>query len=93
MNENITPESIKAILNALVGCTAAQAESHWDAESQANVPKFEAVCDWVYERLCNADKHYDSPYYSAKQTARMVMFAAGDLAHVFNEERERMKNE
>lgn len=91
MNENITPESIKAILNALVGCTAAQAESRWDAESQANVPKFEAVCDWVWERLRNADKHYDSPYYSAKQTARMVMFAAGDLAYVFNEEREKNK--
>ena len=60
-------------------------------ESQANVPKFEAVCDWVFDRLCNAARNYDSPYGSAKATARMVERAAGDLALVFIEERERLK--
>lgn len=91
MSNEVTPEAVKAILDALVGSTAAQADATWDAESQSNVPKFEAVCDWVFERLCNADKHYSSPYGSAKTTARMVESAAGDLALVFIEERERLK--
>ena len=88
MKNEVTPDAITAILDALVGSTAAQADSHWDAESQANVHKFEAVCDWVYERLCDAQRHYNSPYYSAKQTAHMVMNAAGDLAYLFMEELE-----
>lgn len=82
---------MKAVLDALVGSTAAQADATWDAESQANVPKFEAVCDWVFDRLCSAARDYDSPYGSAKATARMVERAAGDLALVFIEERERAK--
>ena len=40
---------------------------------------------------CNAARNYDSPYGSAKATARMVERAAGDLASVFIEERERLK--
>lgn len=80
MRNEVTPESITAILDALVGSTYAQADSYWDAESQANVPKFQAVCDWVYDRLRDAEKDYDSPYVSARQTARMVMNAANDLA-------------
>ena len=88
MQNEVTPDAITAVLDALVGSTAAQADSVWDAESQENVPKFEAVCDWVYKRLCDAQRHYNSPYYSAKQTAHMVMNAAGDLAYLFMEELE-----
>ena len=91
MSNEVTPEAVKAVLDALVGPTAARADTAWDEESQANVPKFEAVCDWVFDRLCNAARNYDSPYGSAKVTARMVERAAGDLALVFIEERERLK--
>lgn len=83
MKSEITPEAITAVLDALVGTTAPQGDTHWDSESQANVPKFEAVCDWVYNRLYEADRSYDSPYWSEKQTARMVVNAAGDLAVLF----------
>lgn len=41
--------------------------------------RFAAVCDWVFYRLCDADRNYDSPYGSAKATARMVERAAGNL--------------
>ena len=84
MKSEITPEAITAVLDALVGTTAPQGDTHWDSESQANVPKFEAVCNWVYNRLYEADRSYDSPYWSEKQTARMVVNAAGDLAVLFH---------
>lgn len=79
MSDKVTPEAVKAVLDALVGPTAARADTILDKESQANVPKFEAVCDWVFYRLCDADRNYDSPYGSAKATARMVERAAGNL--------------
>lgn len=79
MSDKVTPEAVKAVLDALVGPTAARADTILDEESQANVPKFEAVCDWVLYRLCDADRNYDSPYGSAKATARMVERAAGNL--------------
>lgn len=79
MSDKVTPEAVKAVLDALVGPTAARADTILDEESQANVPKFEAVCDWVFYRLCDADRNYDSPYGSAKATARMVERAAGNL--------------
>lgn len=86
MKNELTPETITALLDVLVGDTSAQADSVWDAKSQANIPKFEAVCDWVWERLCNAQRHYNSPYASAQATSRKVMNAAGDLAYLFMEE-------
>lgn len=75
--------SIGAILDAIVGTTAPQADAFWDRESQKNVPRFEAVCRWVWDRICQAEKDIDSPYASAKKTARMVENAAGDLALIF----------
>lgn len=84
MRSEITSEAITAVLDALVGTTAPQGDTQWDRESQANVPKFEAVCNWVYNRLYEADRSYDSPYWSEKQTARMVVNAAGDLAILFH---------
>ena len=91
MRNEVTPEAVKAVLDALVGTTAAQADTRLDKESQANVDKFEAVCDWVFDRLVNASKHYNSQYGSAQDTARMVERAAGALALVFVEERESIK--
>lgn len=84
----VSPDEMCNILDALVGSTSPQADSTMDAVSQENVPMFEAVCDWVWERLIRAERHIDSPYASAKHTARMVERAAGDLALVFIQERE-----
>lgn len=83
----VDENSIGAILDAIVGTTAPRADTAWDGESQANVPRFEAVCRWVWDRLCQADRYIDSPYASAKRTARMVENAAGDLALIFVIER------
>lgn len=41
MSDKVTPEAVKAVLDALVGPTAARADTILDEESQANVPKFE----------------------------------------------------
>lgn len=80
--------AIVDILDAIVGTTSPQADSTMDAESQGNIPRFKAVCDWVWGRLCAAERHIGSPYGSARRTARMVESAAGDLALIFMQERE-----
>jgi len=87
----VNPNEIPAILDALVGNIAPQADSGFDREAQNNIPRFESVCHWVWERLCVADRSYDSPYASAQQTARKTFSAAGDLALEWEQERERAK--
>lgn len=84
----VDESAIGDILDAIVGTTSPQADSTMDAESQGNIPRFEAVCEWVWDRLCTADGHIDSPYASARMTARMVESAAGYLALIFTQERE-----
>lgn len=85
---SVSENEIANILDAIVGTTSPQADTTLDEISQGNVPRFEAVCKWVWDRLCSADGHFDSQYASARRTARMVELAAGDLALVFIEERE-----
>ena len=84
----VSEAAIGDILDAIVGTTSPQADTTMDAESQGNIPRFEAVCEWVWDRLCAAERHIDSPYASARITARMMESAAGDLALIFIQERE-----
>lgn len=84
----VDESAIGDILDAIVGTTSPQADSTMDEESQRNIPMFEAVCDWVFDRLLTADMYIESPYTSARTTARMVEAAAGDLALTFTRARE-----
>lgn len=83
MATDITEETISAVLDALVGTTSANADTAMDTESMKNIPKFEAVCEWVTDRLCAANKHVNSTYHSRKMVANAVLDAAGDLAWDF----------
>ena len=82
------PESIRAeemanaipqVLDALVGSTGCNADSTLDDESLANIPKLQAVAEWLFHRMCAAERSIDSPYYSAKQVARSVIGACDAL--------------
>ena len=85
MSNNVTPEAIKAVLDAFVGGTYPQGDTTLDERSQANIPKFEAVCDWVWDRLYIASKHTSSPYASERSTANLTLRAAGYMAIPFKE--------
>ena len=83
MNEAVTPEAIKAVLDALVGTTACHGVSAMEDVSMRNVKRLGAVFEWCWERLRDADRHRDSPYYSAERVSRLVFIAAGDLGIAF----------
>lgn len=86
MSNGVTPEAVKDVLDALVGSTSANADTTMDDRSLKNVPKLEAVADWLFDRLVAAQRNIKSPYASAKQVAKAVMNAGGDLAWVFQVE-------
>lgn len=67
------------VLDALVGSTGCNADTAMDDESLANIPKLQAVANWLFDRLYWASKSIDSPYYSAKQVARSVIGACDGL--------------
>lgn len=65
--------AIPQVLDALVGSTGCNADTAMDNESLANIPKLQAVADWLQDRLYWASRSVDSPYSSAKQVARSVI--------------------
>lgn len=65
--------AIPQVLDALVGSTACHADTTLDDESLDNIPKLQAVAEWLLDRLYRADNSINSPYYSAKQVARNVI--------------------
>lgn len=79
--------AIPQVLDALVGSTACNADTAMDDESLANIPKLQAVADWLVDRLYWASKSIDSPYYSAKQVARSVIGACDGLDDFFLDEK------
>lgn len=79
----VSPNEIEHILDAVVGCLTPYGDVCMDAEIQENIPRFKAVCDWVFKRLCYADININSPYHSARRTAEMLEQAADDLASLF----------
>lgn len=86
MSNGVTPEAVKDVLDALVGDTSANADTTMDDRSLENVSKLAAVADWLSDRLVAAQRHIESPYASAKQVAKAVMNAGGDLAWIFQVE-------
>lgn len=70
--------SIPAILDAIVGITSANGDTHFDNESLQNVEKLEAVCGWVCDRISQAySGDYPKQCASAEQVARAVRRASG----------------
>lgn len=67
------------LLDALVGSTACHADTELDNESLANIPKLEAVAEWLSGRIRKAYESIDSPYHSAKQVALEVISACDGL--------------
>lgn len=72
-------QAIPQVLDALVGSTGCHADTALDDESLDNVPKLQAVAQWLLDRLYWANKSADSPYYSAKQVAKSVIDACNGL--------------
>lgn len=72
-------EAIGVLLNSVVGSTYPAGDTWEDERSLANVKRFKAVCDWVSERIEDAQRSADSRMYSVEQLTRAVLNAAGDL--------------
>lgn len=78
-------KAICLCLDSLVGPTYPQADTTADTKIQEqNLPLFGAVCDWVAERIEVAAKHRNSPYGSAKETARLTLSYADILSSFWN---------
>lgn len=75
--------AIPKVLDALVGSTGCHADTTLDNESQANIPKLQAVAEWLLDRLQWANKSIDSPYLSAKNVARNVIDSCDGLDDFF----------
>ena len=70
--------SIPAILDAIVGSTSANGDTHLDNESLQNVEKLEAVCGWVCDRINEAySGDYPKQCASAEHVAHAVRRASG----------------
>ena len=72
-------EAIGALLDGVVGSTCPAGDTLEDERSLANVKRFKAVCDWVSERIEDAQRSADSQMYSVALLTRAVLDAAGDL--------------
>lgn len=83
---SVNPYCINEVLDAIVGSTEPQGDTYLDEKAQANIGAFREVCEWVAKRLCQANAFYDSPFGSAQTTARMVMWASGDLSLLWDVE-------
>lgn len=74
----VEANSIPAILDAIVGSTSANGDTHLDDESMRNVEKLEAVCGWVCDRINRAySGDYPKQCASAEQVAHAVRRASG----------------
>ena len=74
----VEASSIPAILDAIVGSTSANGDTHFDNESLQNVEKLEAVCGWVCDRINEAySGDYPKQCASAEQVAHAVRRASG----------------
>lgn len=72
-------EAIGALLDNVVGSTYPVGDTMIDDARLANVKRFKAVCDWVSERIEDAQRLADSRMYSVVQLTSAVLDAAGDL--------------
>lgn len=53
---DVRPDQIGAVLDAVVGSTGIEGDTTLDGESMRNVPKLEAVCEWLYGRIESAHR-------------------------------------
>ena len=67
------------LLDSVVGSTYTAGDTLEDERSLANVKRFKAVCDWVSERIEDAQGSADSQMHSVALLTRAVLDAAGDL--------------
>lgn len=72
-------QAMPQVLDALVGSTACNADTTLDDISLDNIPKLQAVAEWLHDRLYWASRSIDSPYYSAKRVAEGVIGACDGL--------------
>lgn len=77
-------EQIPIILDLLVGETCPAGDTYIDDERMQNVKAFEKVCDWVYQRIEEAQKYRDCPEHSRKALSEKVIESADVLALASN---------
>lgn len=79
---DVRPDQIGAVLDAVVGSTGIEGDNTLDGESMRNVPKLEAVCEWLYGRIESAHRgDYPSQCASAESVARAIRRASRDIPY------------